>query len=68
MSSSAHVDNMGIYILIPGKGLMQGLDEHSLTAKETYSVNFIDHREKYCFSLHFNGKNSYLLKKLEIFY
>ena len=25
-----------------------------------YSINFIDHREKYCLSLHYNGANSYL--------
>ena len=25
-----------------------------------YSVNFTDHREKYCLSLHYNGENSYL--------
>ena len=25
-----------------------------------YSVNFTDHRKKYCMSLHYNGANSYL--------
>ena len=25
-----------------------------------YSVNFTDHRKKYCLSLHYNGANSYL--------
>ena len=25
-----------------------------------FSVNFTDHREKYCLSLHYNGANSYL--------
>ena len=25
-----------------------------------YSVNFTDHKEKYCLSLHYNGANSYL--------
>ena len=25
-----------------------------------YSVNFTDHREKYCLRLHYNGANSYL--------
>ena len=39
---------------------MQGLGEHSVTAEEMYSVNFTDHREKFCLSLHYNGANSYL--------
>ena len=60
MSSSVHVDNKGKDILILGKGPTQGLGEHSLTAEKTYSVNFTDHIEKYCLSLHYNGANSYL--------
>ena len=60
MSSSVHVDNKGKDILILGKGPTQGLGEHSLTAEKMYSVNFTDHRKKYCLSLHYNGVNSYL--------
>ena len=60
MSSSVHVDNKGKDILILGKGPTQGLGEHSLTAEKTYSVNFTDHIEKYCLSLHYNGAKSYL--------
>ena len=33
MNSFIHVDNKGKYILILGKGLTQGLGEHSLTAE-----------------------------------
>ena len=61
MSLSAHADNMGKGILILGKGPAQGLGGHSLTAEKMYSVNFADHKEKYCLSLHHNGANSYLL-------
>ena len=61
MSSSAHVDNNGKDNLILGTGPAQGLGEHSLTAEKMYSVNFTDHRKKYCFSLHYNGTNSYLV-------
>ena len=61
MSLSAHADNMGKGILILGKGPAQGLGGHSLTAEKMYSVNFVDHKEKYCLSLHHNGANSYLL-------
>ena len=60
MNSSIHVDNKGKDILILGKGPTQGLGEHSLTAEKMYSVNFTDHRKKYCLSLHYNGANSYL--------
>ena len=57
---SVHADSKGKDILIPGKGPTQWLDEHSLTLGKMYSINFIDHREKYCLSLHYNGANSYL--------
>ena len=39
---------------------MQGFNVHSLTAEKMYSVNFTNHREKYCLSLHYNKANSYL--------
>ena len=59
MSSSAHVDNKKKYILVLGKGPTQGL-EHSLTAEKMYSINFTVIKMKFCFSLHYNGANSYL--------
>ena len=60
MSSSVHFYNKGKDILILGKGPTQGLGEHSLTAEQMYSVNFGDHKGKYCLSLDYNGTNSYL--------
>ena len=60
MSSSAHVDNKGKYILILGRGPTQGLGEHSLTSEKIYLVNFTNHRKKCCLSLHYNGTNSYI--------
>ena len=39
MSFSAHIDNKKKEILALGKGPTQGL-EHTLTAKEMYSINF----------------------------
>ena len=60
MSSSVHVDNKGKDILIPGKGLTQGLGEDSLTAEKMYSINFAEHSKKSCLSFHYNGANSYL--------
>ena len=40
MNLSVHVDNKGKDILILGKGLTQGLGEHSLTAEKMHSINF----------------------------
>ena len=57
MNSSPHIDNKKKDILILGRGLTQGLGEHSLTAEKMYSINF---KQTLCFSLHYNGANSYL--------
>ena len=43
-----------------GKGLTQGLGEHSLTAEKIYSINFSATGRRFCLSLHYNGANSYL--------
>ena len=59
MSSSAHVDNKKKDILILDKDSTQGL-EHALTAEKVYSINFTVTKNKFCFSLHYNGANSYL--------
>ena len=60
MSSYFHDDNKKKDNLIHGKGPTQALGEHSLTAANMYSVNFIVTRKKFCLSLHYNGANSYL--------
>ena len=68
MSSSVHVDNKGKNILILGKGLTQGLGEHSLTAEKMYSVSFTANGDKYCLSLYYNRASSYLfVNGIEIF-
>ena len=48
------------YILILGKGPIQGLGEHSLTAEKMYSINFTVSNKKLCLCLHYNGAKSYL--------
>ena len=60
MSSSVLVDNKKRYILILGEGLKQGLYDITLTAEKKYSINFTESRKKICFSLRYNGANSYL--------
>ena len=57
MSFSAHIDNKKKHILVLGKRPTQGL-EHALTPEKMYSINFTE--KKFCFSLHYNGANSYL--------
>ena len=39
MSSSVHIDNKDKYILIPGEGPTQGLDDTTLTAESKYPIN-----------------------------
>ena len=46
-------------ILILGKGPTREL-EHTLTAEKLCSINFTKENTKFCFSLHYNGANSYL--------
>ena len=59
MSSYVHIDNEGKYILILGKRPTQGLI-HMLTAETKYSVNFTRPGIKFCLSVHYNGRNSFL--------
>ena len=60
MNSSRHIDNRGKDILVLGRGPIQRLGEHSLTAEKMYSINFILTKKKFCLSLQYNGANSYL--------
>ena len=59
MSSSIHVDNKKMDMLVLGRGPTQGL-ESTLTAKKMYSINFTVTKKKLCLSLHDNGANNYL--------
>ena len=59
MSSSGHIDNKEKDILVLEKGPTQGL-EHTLTVEKMYWINYIVTKRKFCFSLHYNGANSYL--------
>ena len=40
MSSPVHIDNKTKYILIPGEGPTQELDDTTLTAEVKYLINF----------------------------
>ena len=60
MSSSAHIDNKKIDILILGIGATQGLDDTTLTEEAQYSINFSRSNTKFCLSLHYKWSNSFL--------
>ena len=59
MSSSTKSDNRKKDILILGKSPTQGL-EHTVSAEKMYSINFTEQNNKFSFSLHYKGGNSYL--------
>ena len=59
MSSSVHIENKN-YILVPGIGLTQGLDDPILTVEAQYSKNLLRSNKIFCSSLHGNGSNSFL--------
>ena len=46
ISSSVDVDNKKKYILITGESPTQRLDNTTLTAEKTYSINFTQHYKK----------------------
>ena len=60
MSLSGHVNDKNKYILIFGKGTTQGLDNSLLTVQVEYSINFSRSERKFCLSLHYNPRNSFL--------
>ena len=60
MSSSVHIDNKGKGVLILDKSPIQGLDDTTLTAETKHSVNFSRSHRKFCLSLHYDGRNSFL--------
>ena len=60
MSSSAHIDNKGKYILILGVEPTQGLDDTTLTAEAIYPINFTQPNKRFVLSLHYNGSNTFL--------
>ena len=59
MSTSIHTDNKKKDILVLGREPTQGLESTS-TAEKMYSINFTITKKKFCLSLHYNGRNSYL--------
>ena len=55
-----HTDNKNKDIFVLGNGATRGLDNTKLTAEAEYSINFSRSERKFCWSLHYNGSNSFL--------
>ena len=53
-SSSTHTDNREKYILVPGEGPTQELDNTSITAEFKFIINFTASKNNFCLSLHYN--------------
>ena len=60
MSSSVHDNNKTKNILALCEDFVQGLDNTTIYAEKTCSINFTKNNKKFCLSFHYNGTNSYL--------
>ena len=65
-SSSVHIHNKKKDILVLREGPTQGLDNTIITTAK-YSINFTGGRKKFCFSLHYNGSNSFFNNAKKIY-
>ena len=62
MSSSVHIDNKKIDILIIGKGPADGLhDTTTLTANTEYTINFSNQQKGFRLTLHYNKSKFFYL-------
>ena len=60
MSTSILANNKINNILVLGKQFIQGINNTTIYAEKTYSINFTKTKVKFCLSLHYAGDNSYL--------
>ena len=61
MSTFVHVDNKAKGILFLIKGITHRLDNTTVTAEGKYLTNFSRSNIKFCLSLHYNGRKSFLI-------
>ena len=60
LSNSGHSTNKTQPILVLGNGLIKNIYDTTSYAEKMYSPNFTVDSKIFCFSLHYNGDNSYL--------
>ena len=53
-----HKDNKSKEISILCEGVIQGLDDTTLTAETTYPINFTKSGKRFVLILHYNGSNT----------
>ena len=63
ISSSVHANNKANNILVLGKDFIQGINDTTIYAEKTYSINFTKSRVRFCLSLHYNGKSKKVRNK-----
>ena len=60
MGSSVDIDNKKKVISILSKCPADGLNDTMLTPEKEHFINLTEQQKKFCLSLHYNGKNSYV--------
>ena len=55
-----NIDGRNKNILVLGKGLIQSLDNATITVEAKYPINFTESGKRFVLSLHCNGSNSFL--------
>ena len=60
LANSSRANNRKNNILVLGKDFTRGINGTALYTEKLYSTNFTESNKKFCFSLHYNGANSYL--------
>ena len=65
LSSSKHPNIKTRSSLVLGSHFIQGIDGTTIYAEKKYSTNFTVDNKTFCFSLHYNGDNSYLYLSME---
>ena len=59
-NSSSHANNRKINFLVVGEGPTFAINGRFGSPEKKFSINFSKANTKFCFSLHYNGDNSYL--------
>ena len=60
MTDAKHSNNKTKDVLVLGRGLIQKINDTTIYAEKMYSPNFTIANKTFCYSLHYNGDNSYL--------
>ena len=59
-SPSPHIDNCKNKFLVLGEGSTNGTNDKVVTVEKRFNIYISNPKTKFCWSLHYNGDNSYL--------